>query len=38
MDGLDGKVETGIDIVDLVNTIRGLGVAHVMQVVKTISA
>ena len=32
MDGLEGKVEIGIDIVDLVNMIRGLEIAHVMQV------
>ena len=38
VDRLDGKVETGINIVDLVNTTRGLGIAHIMQVVKTIPA
>jgi len=28
--GLDSKVEIGINIVDLVNAIRGLGIAHIM--------
>jgi len=32
MGGLEGKVEIGIDIVDWVNTIRGLEIALGMQV------
>ena len=32
MDELEGKVKTGIDIVDLVNMKRGLEITHVMQV------
>lgn len=32
MEKLDGKVETGIDIVDIADTMGGLRIAHVVQV------
>jgi len=35
---LEGKVNMGIDIVDLVDTIRDLGIAYVVPIVKAISA
>jgi len=29
VEGLEGKVETGINVVDLVGTMGGLGIAHI---------